>query len=147
MKSPIQDFDHGEFVLHWLASGILESGDAMNGDGLAMKLYSTCLDILQDLCHERDSSNTRFALTGPTGLLREELGKLYLWGESFGPGQLDKTLNHAEDLRLVVIKALRQIGNLLIRSKSATSDETSNRNHCKKFANRVRRGKAPTCWL
>ena len=119
MKTSTQNTKNGELVRHWLASGVLDNGGAMHRDGLAMKLYCMCLDIIQGICQQRSS------IRGPTELLREELGKLYLWGESFGPGQLDKALNHAEDLRTVVIKALQQIGKLLLYSESTMGDSPS----------------------
>ncbi|KAL9607427.1 MAG: hypothetical protein Q9167_007662, partial [Letrouitia subvulpina] len=121
MEAPKQSTKDGELVRHWLASGVLENGGAMHGDGLAMKLYRTCLDIIQEICQQRVPLVGERSLRGPTELLREELGKLYLWGESFTPGQLDKTLNHAEDLRTVVIKALQQIGKLLLHVQSLTT--------------------------
>lgn len=125
MKAPRQNTKDGELVRHWFASGVLESGGPMHGDGLAMKLYRTCLEIIQEVCQQRASLSGKRSLRGPTELFREELEKLYLWAESFAPGQLDKTLNHAEDFRTVVIKALQQIGKLLLYGKSMIVDDLS----------------------
>ena len=122
----VQDTKHDELVRRWLASERLDSGgETSHGDGLAMKLYRSCLDIMQEICQQRASSGVERSLRGHAEALREELGKLYLWGEIFAPGQLDKTLNHAEDLRTVVIKALQQIGKLLLYGKPTMGDDFS----------------------
>ena len=51
-------------------------------------------------------------------LLKEELDKLYMWGESFGPGELDKALNESEELRDNVLDLLVNLGELVICGKA-----------------------------
>ena len=78
--------------------------------GLAAQLYSLCRRVLGDLCSQKqDLPSTR--------PLREELTKLYLWGQSFGPGELDIALEHSDDARYIVLDALGEIGRSLLRGK------------------------------
>ena len=48
--------------------------------------------------------------------LEEELEKLYLWGESFENGDLDRALEQSEDLRDIVLELLSAIGDTIIQS-------------------------------
>lgn len=78
--------------------------------GLAAKLYGACLKMLQSLCQ----SSAAHLLHGHTHVLREELGKLFLWGESLRSGELDKALAFSEGLQEIVLKKFMEIGRLLL---------------------------------
>lgn len=58
-------------------------------------------------------------------LLREELTKLYLWGESFGPGELDIALEYSDDTRYSVLDTLGDVGRLLLRGKKQKRKKTT----------------------
>ena len=83
--------------------------------GLATRLYISCRESLADMCSSEPS--------GPQSLLlREELAKLYLWGQGFGPEELDTALEYSEDARDVVLNALSSIGRSLLRGKLGKSN-------------------------
>ena len=48
----------------------------------------------------------------------EDYHKLYLWGEVFDTGELDKALEQSDDLRDSVVDLLGTIGHLLLRGES-----------------------------
>ena len=85
-------------------------------EGFASQFYSTCLQGFKQLCRQELEGYARGA---QSYLLREELGKLYLWGESFNPGELDKALDEYEDLRDNVLDLLVNLGELVIRGKTS----------------------------
>ena len=111
--------DRKEFMQQWLDSNESTSVDfAGTGagergidreDGFASRFYCTCLRDFQRLCHYAHGSRSF--------LLKEELDKLYMWGESFGPGDLDKALEESEELRDNVLDLLVNLGELLICGK------------------------------
>ena len=106
-------------TLQWLdahASGpIANETPPLDGEdehGVVGRLYGLCLRELQAFHRQqRDISGSR------SNVLRECLGRLYLWGEPFGSGDLDKTLGQSVELRNNVLERLGHIGKLLSRSK------------------------------
>ena len=51
--------------------------------------------------------------------LGEELGRLFLWGESFRKGKLDAILESYPDLRLSVLKSLITLSRIILRGKTS----------------------------
>lgn len=89
-------------------------------EGLAAQLCSLCRSVLRDICSQtQDSPSERLQ----SHLLKEELTKLFLWGHSFGPGELEITLEHSDDVRYNVLDALGDIGRLLLRGKISEMQE------------------------
>lgn len=84
-------------------------------EGFAARLYSLCRSVLGDLCSQEQRSLSPRGLQSL--LLREELAKLYLWGHSFGPGELDIALDYSDDARYLVLDALTDIGRSILRGK------------------------------
>ena len=121
MKSGGDD-GRNSYMLEWLdahSSGPLANEGAPASNGVdhefAGRLYQLCLRALHDFCHqqrEQRSSKSRL------NVLRECLGRFYLWGEPFGVGKLDKALKQSDELRDSVLERLGYIGKLLLRSKS-----------------------------
>ena len=115
-KEQAGNVGHMRYVQQWLKSNPPawdESHlppDQENG-GLATKLYGTCLEMLQSLCQPSPAQNPSQA---HTHVLREELGKLFLWGESLRSGDLDKALAFADGLQEIVLKKFTEIGRLLL---------------------------------
>ena len=114
-----EDDGRSDYMLQWLdahASGPT-ANDAPPLDGEAEqafvgRLYGLCLRELQDFHRQqRDISKSR------SNALRECLGRLYLWGEPFCSGALDKALGQSDELRDNVLEHLGHIGKLLLRSK------------------------------
>ena len=82
--------------------------------GLATRLYQLGRQGLQQLCRRKEKI-PRLNLS--QSALREELGRLYLWGEAFENGKLEKALEQSEDLRDTVLDFLCAIGDSIIRGK------------------------------
>ena len=57
--------------------------------------------------------------------LTEELGRLFLWGESFRNRKLDMILNSYPDLRLSVLRSLVTLGKVIIRGKIVEKSDQS----------------------
>ena len=78
----------------------------------AARLYSLCLHLLLSLCQrEQNIPSKRQKVSN----LKEELGKLYLWGEAFRSGKLDRALEYSDDVRANVLDSLGDIGKILLR--------------------------------
>lgn len=109
------------YMLQWLnahASGpIANDGSPAGGEDeqdFAGRLYQLCLRALHDSYRqERDQSSS----SSRSNALRECLGRLYLWGEAFAVGELDKALRQSDKLSDNVLERLGHIGKLLLRSK------------------------------
>ena len=80
--------------------------------GFATRLYSLCLCLFLFLCQrEQNIPSKRHKVPN----LKEELGKLYLWGEAFRDGKLDRALEYSDDVRRNVLDSLGSIGKILLR--------------------------------
>ena len=85
-----------------------------NDQGLAARLYSLCLRVLRQICGQAQyRSSSRNSTSKP----KEELGKLYLWGQAFRDGKLDRALDYSDEVRGNVLELLGHIGRLLLRGK------------------------------
>ena len=62
----------------------------------AARLYSLCLHLILFLCQREEDTPSR---RQKAPKLKEELGKLYLWGEAFQSGKLDRALGYSDDVR------------------------------------------------
>ena len=109
------------WTLEWLNARSYKSsgpeGGLVNGEndlGLAARLYSLCLRVLRQICRqEQYNSSSRNSISKP----KEELGKLYLWGQAFRDGKLDRALEYSDEVRGNVLELLGHIGRLLLRGK------------------------------
>lgn len=113
------DTTSARYTREWLASkttapGTVDDEQAFTKDaaGLPTQLYSSCQKVLQDLCSQQCME------------VQEERARLYLWGEGFRPGDLDKALEYSEDLSCVVLRAFKSIGKLLLREVSRPLDRS-----------------------
>lgn len=89
-------------------------------EGFAAQLYSLCRIVLGGFCSQEHGSSSRRL---QSVLLREELAKLYLWGQSFAPGELDTAVDYSDDVRYLVLDALGDIGRSLLRGKISEISE------------------------
>ena len=78
----------------------------------AARLYSLCLHLLLSLCQREQNIPSKRQKVFE---LKEELGKLYLWGEAFRSGKLDRALEYSDDVRANVLDSLGDIGKILLR--------------------------------
>lgn len=85
-----------------------------NSYGIATQIYLATLKAFRNLCSQgRTLSLDKSHLT----MLKEELARLYLWGESFGPGEIDLALEYSEDSQHFVLGTFGYIGRLLLRGE------------------------------
>ncbi len=103
------------------SQSIANDGKPAEGEddqGFGARLYHLCLRALQEFyIQKREKRTSRSRSAG----LRECLGRLYLWGESFGNGELDRALEESDELRESVLERLSHIGKLLLRGKTHIS--------------------------
>ena len=78
----------------------------------ATRLYSLCLSLLLLLCQREQNIPSK---RSKVANLKEELGKLYLWGEAFRSRKLDRALEYSNDVRGNVLDSLGDIGKILLR--------------------------------
>ena len=98
-------------------SAIRESAQEENSDGLAARLYNQCRDALRDLCSQERGKQVE---KEQSVLLKEELAKLYLWGQNFGHGELDAALGYSDDTLCAALHALANLGRALLQGKVST---------------------------
>ena len=96
-----------------IASSDAEVGSDDNQQGLAAQLYSSCQSALRDVCSHESGPET----SSRSFVLKEELTKLYLWGQSLGAGELDTALEYSDDARYLVLDTLGNTGRVLLRGE------------------------------
>lgn len=96
------------------SSGLNETLNANDSEDqdFATRLYSLCLHLLLFLCQREQNVPSK---KSKAANLKEELGKLYLWGEAFRSGKLDRALEYSNDVRGNVLDSLGGIGKILLR--------------------------------
>ena len=82
----------------------------------AARLYHCCVASFRDFCQFRERQNDTVILKSN---LRDELARLYMWGEYFKDGELDIALALSEELASKVISILSAIGKRLLRCNSS----------------------------
>lgn len=113
---------HDQYTQQWVDasafadSSLDERSVEAQDQGFATQLYHTCLGVFRDLYNEaKDYGSERIRLSS----LKDELAKLYLWGEDFGGAELDDVLEHSEDVRKIVLELLGDIGTTLLHESNA----------------------------
>ena len=91
--------------------------------GLAARLHLLCLQALQYL-YKRERDYTRPGSQAEN--LKKEVGRLYLWGESFEAGDLDKALEQSDGLRDIILGLLSTLGGTLVRGKNRNTLKSIN---------------------
>ena len=87
------------------------------GLGLATRFHKACLRVFKLFLQHLPVLSTFRMDADQTASAKEELGRLYLWGESFGDGCLDKALEQSDEIRDNVFELFRGIGGTLLRGK------------------------------
>ena len=106
-----------ELVQHWLKLGSLTGSEASSryvDHEFATRLYEQSLETLRYLSHGGTKNETS---TLPSCMLKEELGKLYLWGEVFAHGDLIRALDQSDDLKDDILDLLSNIGRILLQGR------------------------------
>lgn len=108
------------YVEQWLSRDLVQIGDdhdpETDGD-FVTSFYQGCLGFFVELCRTLSTSES------PSGFsqveiqsLKEELGRLFLWGEGFSGETLGKIFEYAEHMKPTVLEFLAGVGKLLTRS-------------------------------
>ena len=80
--------------------------------GFAWSLYSHILKLFETLFP--------VALRWPQVAdksMRDSLGKLLLWGDELGDGQLEQILDESDELKVLILDSLAELGGILMSSK------------------------------
>ena len=85
-------------------------------DCLAARLYASCVQVLRGICSQASDPGVPYSAIKPW-ILRNELGRLYLFGDSFRNGRLNRILEDANELSENIVEILAGIGILLVRSE------------------------------
>lgn len=102
----------------WIDGNQVRSA-AHTGDdvGFVETFYEACLNVFQHLWEHIIGSETPFNSKQKT-ILRESLGRMVLWSDSLGHGQLDSILERSDNLRESVLECLVGIAEIIVKSKS-----------------------------
>lgn len=76
-------------------------------------LYQICLDALQHLYRQKEGEESH---QSDSLVLRDDLQRLYLWGEAFEHGALDQASSRCNDLKAALLELLGDIGRLILQS-------------------------------
>ena len=83
-------------------------------DGFATRFHKTCIRVLK-LVTESIPGGALFGKNDARAAsMKEELGRLYLWGESFESQDLDEALDQSDEVRDNVLELFCDIGESLI---------------------------------
>ena len=111
------EFD--ELILDWsnVTASYAHETDGGNGayQGFVETLFHLSLLNFRQYCREdsdRGSSRSRIVS------LTESLQRLYLWGDTFDTGDLDRALDQDHDLKHTVIKQLAHIGKVILHGEN-----------------------------
>ena len=113
-----------DYMLQWLAANTVNSdgnhalstADESN-QGFAFHLLQLCLHALRNVQKKEDDQCPSSSRT----ILGDCLGTLRLWGDSFGPGELDKALDQSNELKESVLEQLVNIGKVLLQGMKNVS--------------------------
>lgn len=86
-------------------------------EGFASLFYKSCMEFFQDLYNE--SSRYSSLSQQEQFRLKEDLGRLFLWGDGFGDRSLDRILGQSLDLRNTVLGFIVGIAEVLTGSESS----------------------------
>ena len=106
-----------EWLNTYSRTSLAPEGGLANGEedpGIATRLYTLCLYVLRQICRQEQCKSLS---ANGISTLKEELGKLYLWGEAFKNGKLDRALEYSDEVRDTVLESLGDIGRILLRGK------------------------------
>lgn len=85
-------------------------------DCLAARLYASCVQVLQGICYQVSDPGVSYPAVNQH-MFKNELGRLYLFGDSFKNGKLNRILENADELEESIVEILAGIGILLARSE------------------------------
>ena len=108
-------------VVEWIdGATIHRSGDAQEDDaefGFAWTLYDLDLKILTEFVPILSTESLKFSRKDVT-TLKQCLGDLFLWGDGFRDGRLEKVVVESDDLAETLVSSLVGIGRLLMTGES-----------------------------
>ena len=122
--------DHKTFLHDWISTSCpdsandISSGQVSNGeddDCLVVRFHACCLRVLQKISQQLSAIDPGELATLRLAVLErvcsQELGKLYLCGESFTSRETGKALERANELRNSILDVLCGLGSLFVHGK------------------------------
>ena len=122
--------DDKTFLHDWIdttcpdSANDISSGQVSNGeddDCLAVRFHDCCLRVLQKISQQLAAIDpgelATLRLVGLERVCCQELGKLYLCGESFTSREVGKALERADELRNSILDVLCGLGSVLVHGK------------------------------
>lgn len=113
MVSFLEEWIDGTSIQRTPAEDVGEENAGPN-IGFAWNLYQQTLNLFAKLLPLIPGGNNR---RQPKIVLKETLGKFFLWGDGFSDGRLEAVLEESEDLKASIISELAAIGRILISGK------------------------------
>ena len=116
--------DVQHYTEQWLQKTEAPAGIVENDlrAGLATRLYLGCMQILKSICGDFAQTVREESLAqAQADLLKPELGKFFLWGESRCDGSLDDAVDKMDAVKCMVLRLLCDIAEELLACKSHVS--------------------------
>ena len=106
----------------WLERRDSKSSDRRGANSQRRRNRRLCYRAIQSL-----PKGTGRPLHTAARYRKEELAKLYLWGQSLGSEYLDTALGYSEDLCFDVLEAVASIGKLSLQGERFNSNKLANK--------------------
>lgn len=116
--------DGQHYTEQWVQKTEAPAGIVENGlqAGLATRLYLGCMQILKSICGDfTQTVPEENSAQAQVDLLKPELGKFFLWGESRCDGSLDDAIDEMDAVKCMVLRLLCDIAEELFACKSHVS--------------------------
>lgn len=102
----------------WVDGNQVHSAAHIRDDvGFVEIFYEACLSVFQQLWELIIGSETPFK-SKQKSILRESLGRMVLWSDSLGHGQLDSILERSDSLKESVLECLVGIAEIIVKGNS-----------------------------
>ena len=110
------------FLEEWIDGATIQKSSSALGDdpcdgaatGFAWNLFDHVLRLFSIITPLASNGATAISKKG-TRSLKESLGKLFLWGDSFRDGRLEIVLDASDEIKESVLSTLATVGRILIQ--------------------------------
>lgn len=120
-SAPITNPSRAHFIRQleeWIdGNQVCSAAHTRDDVGFVEMFYEACLNVFQQLWEHIIGSETPFNSKQKT-ILRESLGRMVLWSDSLGYGQLDRILGRSDILKESVLECLLGIAEILVKGNS-----------------------------
>lgn len=120
-SGPIKNPSRAHFIRQleeWIdGNQVCSAAHTRDDVGFVETFYEACLNVFQQLWEHIIESDTPFK-SKQKSILRESLGRMVLWFDSLGHGQLDSILERSDDLKESVLECLLGISEVIVKGNS-----------------------------